>query len=579
MITKVRSNMPSFREISFEPGFNVVLADRTKESTKTDSRNGLGKSTLLDIIHFCLGSGTRKNQGLRAPALEGWSFTLDLNISDRVLVVTRSTDNHNQILVEGDVEDLAPQVGNIGGALSLRAAEWNTILGKLLFGLDVETTSVKYRPKFRSLFSYFVRGRDGYSSPFSHHRNQLEWDKQVHNAFLIGLAWERAGQLQELKDEDNLLNALRRGANEGLLERLVGSVGNLEAERARLDSRIQRQHELLSSFRVHPSYREIEQEANQLTSTIQDLANANIADRRLIDLYTNSIEEEQEPDIAELLELYDEVGITMPDLVLRRLDEAQEFHQRVIANRRDYLQAEIQSIEERRSRRESRIRSASDERADLLGVLQSHRALDEYTRLQELHLNLIADRNDLDHRIADLRTFEQGKSEVRVKRELLLQSTRREFEESRIIREKAINLFNKNSQALYHLPGNLILEIADTGFKFDVEIIRSGSQGINNMKIFCYDLMLAQLWAAKHRSPRLLIHDSAVFDGVDERQKASSLESAQQESEKYGFQYICTLNSDAIPTGDFSESFDIEKYVRIRLTDESEEGGLLGIRF
>ena len=66
MITKVRSNMPSFREISFEPGFNVVLADRTKEATKTDSRNGLGKITLLDIIHFCLGSGTRKNQGLRA---------------------------------------------------------------------------------------------------------------------------------------------------------------------------------------------------------------------------------------------------------------------------------------------------------------------------------------------------------------------------------------------------------------------------------------------------------------------------------------------------------------------------------
>ena len=66
------------------------------------------------------------------------------------------------------------------------------------------------------------------------------------------------------------------------------------------NQRIQGQHELLSSFRVHPSYREIEQEANQLTSTIQELANANIADRRLIDLYTNSIEEEQEPDIAEL---------------------------------------------------------------------------------------------------------------------------------------------------------------------------------------------------------------------------------------------------------------------------------------
>ena len=55
MIIAVRSNMPSFNEIELKPGFNVVLADRTKESTKRDSRNGLGKTTLVEIIHFCLG--------------------------------------------------------------------------------------------------------------------------------------------------------------------------------------------------------------------------------------------------------------------------------------------------------------------------------------------------------------------------------------------------------------------------------------------------------------------------------------------------------------------------------------------
>ena len=153
------------------------------------------------------------------------------------------------------------------------------------------------------------------------------------------------------------------------------------------------------------------------------------------------------------------------------------------------------------------------------------------------------------------------------------------FEEKRIVREKAIELFNTNSQALYDAPGNLILDIAGTGFKFDVEIIRSGSQGVDNMKVFCYDLMLAQLWVAKHRSPKLLVHDSSVFDGVDERQTALALELAQREAEKNGFQYICALNSDTLPTDDFSQTFDLGRFVRLRLTDESEEGGLLGIRF
>ena len=50
MILSVRSNMPSFKAVEFTPGFNVILADRTKESTRGDSRNGLGKTTLLRLF-------------------------------------------------------------------------------------------------------------------------------------------------------------------------------------------------------------------------------------------------------------------------------------------------------------------------------------------------------------------------------------------------------------------------------------------------------------------------------------------------------------------------------------------------
>jgi uncharacterized protein YydD (DUF2326 family) len=56
MIKKLSANQPSFKTVEFSAGFNVVLADRTQESTKRDSRNGLGKSTLIEIIHFCLGA-------------------------------------------------------------------------------------------------------------------------------------------------------------------------------------------------------------------------------------------------------------------------------------------------------------------------------------------------------------------------------------------------------------------------------------------------------------------------------------------------------------------------------------------
>ncbi len=81
--------------------------------------------------------------------------------------------------------------------------------------------------------------------------------------------------------------------------------------------------------------------------------------------------------------------------------------------------------------------------------------------------------------------------------------------------------------------------------------------------------------------PGFLVHDSTIFDGVDERQIAKALELAAQEAEKRDFQYICTVNSDMIPEKDFTKEFSkrFDSYVKLRLSDASEDGGLLGIRF
>ena len=64
MIVEVGANRDTFKSIKFGPGFNVVLAERTEESTHKDTRNGLGKTTLLNIIHFCMGSTEKPKKGL-----------------------------------------------------------------------------------------------------------------------------------------------------------------------------------------------------------------------------------------------------------------------------------------------------------------------------------------------------------------------------------------------------------------------------------------------------------------------------------------------------------------------------------
>jgi uncharacterized protein YydD (DUF2326 family) len=73
------------------------------------------------------------------------------------------------------------------------------------------------------------------------------------------------------------------------------------------------------------------------------------------------------------------------------------------------------------------------------------------------------------------------------------------------------------------------------------------------------------------------MHDSTLFADVDPRQYGLALQLASATALKEGFQYVCCLNSGALPLEQLG-SLDLEPMTRLRLTDEGESGRLLGIR-
>ncbi len=214
-----------------------------------------------------------------------------------------------------------------------------------------------------------------------------------------------------------------------------------------------------------------------------------------------------------------------------------------------------------------------------MAVLQTHGALEEYTLIQTRHLETVNELNSVTSSIDNLKACETGLSQLKIDQEVLQQKVRRDYDERREIWEKAIELFNGFTERLYNAPGRLVIDVAATGFKFDVEIERSGSSGVGNMKVFCYDMTVASLWAEKSPSPKLVVHDSLILDGVDERQRALALEVAAAEAEARQFQYICTLNSDEVPWSEFTMGFDLRAFVKATLTDADVSGSLLGLRF
>jgi uncharacterized protein YydD (DUF2326 family) len=90
MIHSVEANHKDFRMVRLTPGVNLILADRSEGAGDKDTTNALGKSTLVDIIDFCLGSAPSPKKGVRAEALQDWAFTLDLTLRGQRVRVTRS---------------------------------------------------------------------------------------------------------------------------------------------------------------------------------------------------------------------------------------------------------------------------------------------------------------------------------------------------------------------------------------------------------------------------------------------------------------------------------------------------------
>ena len=127
--------------------------------------------------------------------------------------------------------------------------------------------------------------------------------------------------------------------------------------------------------------------------------------------------------------------------------------------------------------------------------------------------------------------------------------------------------------------GKLTISDSKNGPQFQVLIQGQKSKGINNMQIFCFDMMLIKICIERGLSPGFLIHDSHIFDGVDERQIAKALEIGANLSKDLGFQYIVTMNSDDIPK-ELPKGFNLQNYILpVRLTDATENGGLFGKRF
>lgn len=582
MIHSIFSSLPSFKCLEFHNGLNIILAQKTSKSSEKQTRNRAGKSSIAEIIHFLMAGTTDKTSIFRDEALNNHYFGMSFDVgANEISIQRKPSDKSNIEILDGNYHHLPrqPQFNRKTGKLIINNSDWGDILGKVLFFLPKKEK--KFSPSFRSQFSYFVRRREngGFQSPSNNNSQQQPYDQQVNLSYLLGLDWTIPQEWQFIREQEKGLRILQNVAKEGTLGEIIKTTSNLRTELLISGQKLKRLRANLSNFKVLPEYRSFEEEANSLTKYIIEKSNENSLDRQLISTLQDSLDQEKAPTEKQIDIVYKQAGIELPNLALKRFDDLRKFHQSVISNRKSYLEGELNTANQRISERERDITKAEERRSELMKILQTHGAFDHFSQLQSEVTRIELELEHLRRQFDIAEKLETGKTDLDLDRQQLLRRLRQDHREQNETFREAILAFEEISQSLYEEAGQLIIGDSENGPSFEVKIQGQRSGGITTMQIFCFDMMLMRLCLQRGMGPGFIFHDSHLFDGVDERQVAKALQIGSEYANTMGFQYIVTMNDDAIPSN-MPNNFDIKEYIlKTKLTDAKEDGGLFGIRF
>jgi uncharacterized protein YydD (DUF2326 family) len=590
MIHRIFGSLKSFKELQLHPGLNIILCEKTPGATDQQTRNRAGKSSVLDLIHFALGGKCEPDSTFRASALIEASFGLELDLGGHRTRVSRSGSEPSRVIVEqADTTHWAkqPKTEKDSGRSVISYTDWRAVLARASFGLGDEADSddspsppSTLRPTFRQLFAYFARreASGGMRQPMQNAAMQQIGDMQIAISYLVGFDWTIAQQWEAIRVKEKQIKELKRIVGQGLLVEVLDTAASLRSRLVLAEDRLKRSNATLSSFRVHEQYHSLEQEASKVTRDIAEISDEVAIDRRYIEELELAMKAEAPPAPDDLKRLYEEAGVVLPGTVQRRYDDVLKFHDSVIKNRRSYLQTECTNATQRVSDREAKRRELDRRRGELMSMLKSHGALDEFIALQTENGRLSAEVEVLRRRHDAAKQLESTSSSLESERVRLQERLRQEFSDRSEAIDLAIRAFNSVVEELYGEPGQLEFHATHNGPDVRISIQGDRSRGIGNMEIFCFDMMIQRMCAKQNIGPGFLVHDSHLFDGVDPRQTGRALAVGAKLAEEIGFQYIVTMNSDAL--AELPANFRLERYALAqRLTDETESGGLFGMRF
>lgn len=570
-LISLTANRDSFKPVVFNSatGINIIVAKQKnpEKSDKGDTTNGVGKSLLIAIIHFCLGSSSKK---AFKDSLSGWEFTLKFRIKNLEYTSIRSTDKQGKIRLNGE---------------EITTREFNGKLKKLVFEIPDDIGELS----FRSLIPFFIRPtKASYNDEKNPKAVNKPFQVQMINAYLLGLDVLLAQEKHHLKlEKDRIKDLVKNLKNDNYLKDFFTGKKDVSLSKQELSDRIDQLEYNLKNFNVAEDYYDIKQQADQLKQDIERLHQQ----LELIKIQISNIDESRKisPDIErnKIEQVYKEASVLLQDQAIKQLAELEKFYEHLSRNREKRLLDQKNELLRKAKLFEITKHSKSSELDGKLKYLDAHQALDMFTKLSNNLSDLRSKKENLEQYEELLGSYSEESRKISKLQLDESEKTATYLKDASEVIARTNDFFRTLVKRFYPKAAAGITIHNNEGenqirFDIDAKIEFDKSDGISNVKTFCYDMTL--LLKGYGHNVDFIFHDSRLLEGIDPRQKFDLITILKEYIEGSSKQYIITVNYNQLEEIKplFQSEDDYNKFVIgntiLELKDSSPSDKLLGIQ-
>lgn len=366
------------RNITFHAGINFIVDDTPIAEIKATGNN-VGKTTVIQLIDFCLGASAKgiytdpenkKNEDLKVK-----NYLIDKEV---LITLTLTSDLEtpfaDELVIERNFLPRKKQIRRINGE-HLTEDAFDELLTNQLF-----QNHYGKKPTFRQLISHNIRYKDQSVNNTLKTLDSFTRDEEYETLylFLLGCSFDdgdsKQSLLSQIRVETTFKNRLEskqtRSAYEASLSLLEGEIQRLDAQRASFNTNRNLENDLKALDKVR----------YEISVASSKLSRLNLRGS----LIQEAVQEVQSStanlDIEQLSSLYNEVSNNFGKLN-RTFSELVEFHNKMVKEKTRYIKKELPQLEAQVIEFSARVERLRAIERDLTEKLATSGSFDELEKI------------------------------------------------------------------------------------------------------------------------------------------------------------------------------------------------------